>query len=189
MTGLHAEPLNAPLPQGVALRELSEIGDGVERTTAVYRNNWRLEIAPAQWNLVSSKPNTLRGVHVHLDHWDYLHVISGVMLLGLHDLRSKSPTYRLSAQRRLAGEHPVSVAIPPGVAHGFYFVWPTTYFYALSHYWTPLDDLGCRWNDPELGLTWPTSDPLLSARDDSAPDYKSLAKAVAGAFEQGIEQT
>ena len=170
---------NTRLPDGVALRALPDRKDGVQQVTEVYRGDWQLDVAPAQWNFVFSKPNTLRGVHAHLDHWDYLHVVSGEMLLGLHDLRPDSPTYRLAVQCRLAGDRPAGIAIPPGVAHGFYFASATTYFYALSHYWTPTGDLGCRWDDPALGLSWPTSDPLLSQRDASASSYEDLAKAIA----------
>ena len=151
------------------------------RSREVYRGDWQLDVAPAQWNFVLSKPNTLRGVHAHLGHWDYLHVVSGEMLLGLHDLRPGSPTYRMAVQCRLAGDRPGAIAIPPGVAHGFYFASATTYFYALSHYWTSTGDLGCRWDDPALGLSWPTSDPLLSQRDANASSYEELAKAVATA--------
>ena len=172
----------ARLPDGVAPRELRDCGDGMPGATEVYRDDWRLDFAPVQWNFVASKPNTFRGMHAHLEHWDYLHVISGEMLLGLHDLRPSSPTYRLSAQYRLAGDQPVGITVPPGVAHGFYFASPTAYFYAVSAYWNPSDELGCRWNDPELGLSWPTSDPLLSSRDASASSYGALAAAVADAY-------
>ena len=100
------------------------------------------------------------------------------MLLGLHDMRPRSPTYMLSVLQRLAGDRPSSIAIPPGVAHGFYFATPTTYCYAVSHYWNPSDELGCRWNDPMLGLAWPTTDVLLSPRDAGASGYEELARAL-----------
>lgn len=142
-------------------------------------------MAPVQWNLVNSRPNTLRGVHVHVAHWDYLCVVSGEMLLGLHDMRPHSPTYRLAVQQRLSGAAPCSIAIPPGVAHGFYFASETCYFYAVSHYWNLSDELGCRWDDPELGLSWPTKSPLLSERDASAPSHGELARAFAAALDRG----
>jgi len=171
--------LMCALPVGVALRELPRWRDDVQEVTQVYRADWGLDLVPIQWNLLASKPNTLRGVHVHTDHWDYLHITNGEMLLGLHDLRPWSPTYRTAAQVRLTSYQPASIAIPPGVAHGFYFALLTTYFYALSHCWAPSDDLGCRWDDPEFGISWPTSDPLLSPRDTSAQSYRALAKELA----------
>jgi dTDP-4-dehydrorhamnose 3,5-epimerase len=167
------------LPHGVALRALPDLCDGMRHITEVYRGDWQLGAVPAQWNFVFSKPNSFRGVHAHVDHWDYLHVVSGEMLLGLHDLRPGSPTYRMAAQCRLAGDRPAGIAIPPGVAHGFYLAAATTYLYALSHCWTPAGDLGCRWDDPALGLSWPTTDPLLSQRDANAGSYAELARAMA----------
>jgi dTDP-4-dehydrorhamnose 3,5-epimerase len=48
--------------------------------------------------------------------------------------------------------------------------------YAVDHYWNLADELGCRWDDPELGLAWPTTDPLLSPRDAAAPSYAEMAR-------------
>lgn len=174
-----ADLSTAPLPTGVSLRPLHEQNDGPVRMTQIYRREWPIEVAPVQWNLVNTAANTLRGVHVHAVHWDYLFVVSGAMLIGLHDMRPGSPTYRTSAQRRLQGESPCSIAIPPGVAHGFHFASATTYFYAVSHYWNPSDELGCRWDDPEIGLSWPTAEPLLSPRDAAAPGYADLVRDLA----------
>lgn len=179
-----ADVSTAVLPVGVSLRPLNDHDDGPVRTTQIYRREWPLEVVPVQWNLVNTAANTLRGVHVHLSHWDYLFVVSGEMLIGLHDMRPDSPTYRTSARQRLRGESPCSIAIPPGVAHGFCFASAATYFYAVSRYWKPSDELGCRWNDPELGLSWPVSDPLLSPRDATASGYDELKRAVAAGLDR-----
>ena len=39
-----------------------------------------------------SLAGTLRGVHVHNPHADYLFVVDGHMVLGIHDIREDSPT-------------------------------------------------------------------------------------------------
>ena len=39
---------------------------------------------------------------------------------------------------------------------------------AVSDHWDEADELGCRWDDSETGLDWPTSDPLVSERDAAA---------------------
>ncbi|NJM91981.1 MAG: hypothetical protein HC861_04455 [Rhodospirillaceae bacterium] len=178
---------HASLPDEVSIRPLPCHRDDAAWTVDVYRRDWPLDIAPVQWNFVSSRPNVLRGVHVHVQHWDYLHVVSGAMLLGLHDMRPRSPTYRRATRLCLEGDRPVSIAIPPGVAHGFYFASATAYIYAMSHYWTPVGELGCRWDDPELGLAWPESEPVLSARDAAAPSYAELARALASASGEHID--
>lgn len=170
------------LPAGVLLRPLASQGDPAGAAIELYRRDWPIDLLPVQWNLVSTRANALRGVHVHLRHWDYLCIIDGEMLLGLHDMRPRSPTYRLPAALRLRSDSACSIAIPPGVAHGFYFAAEAEYLYAVDRYWDPSDELGCRWDDPELRLAWPTDQPLLSSRDAEAPSYGELARAVTGAF-------
>jgi dTDP-4-dehydrorhamnose 3,5-epimerase len=73
---------------------------------------------------------------------------------------------------------PVSVLIPPGVAHGFYFPIDSLHVYSMSTAWDPHDDDGCRWSDPGLGLTWSVEDPVLSERDASAGSLDDLVKMV-----------
>ena len=168
-----------PLPAGVSLQPLAAQRDPAGTDIQLYRGDWHIDPDPVQWNLVSSMQNTLRGVHVHIRHWDYLHVARGEMLLGLCDMRPWSTTHTLSAQVTLNGDTPAALAIPPGVAHGFYFAGAIDYLYAVSHYWNEEDELGCRWNDPRLSLAWPTDDPLLSARDQTAGDYRDLTRQLA----------
>lgn len=173
---------SAQLPAGVLLRPLLDGGNDLGGCTQLYRADWQPDVIPVQWNFVCSRANTLRGVHVHPTHADYLCVLRGEMLLALHDMRPQSPTYRLSVQQVLSGERPCSATIPPGVAHGFYFGSETRYVYAVDHYWNLADELGCRWDDPALGLSWPTSDPLLSARDAAAPSYAEMARDFSAAL-------
>jgi len=174
-----------PLPLGTLLNGLTSRPDSGGREVQLHHRNWGIGPTPVQWNLVQSAPNTLRGVHVHVEHWDYLHVALGEMLLGLHDMRPWSPTRGLSALVTLSGDAPAAIVIPPGVAHGFYFAGEAQYFYAVSAYWSPADELGCRWDDPALALAWPTADPVLSARDCAAGSYRDLADRLAEAQQRG----
>ena len=52
--------------------------------------------------------------------------------------------------------------------------------YALSQHWTSNDELGCSWNDPALGLSWPVTAPLLSERDKTAGSYRKMVEAFRG---------
>ena len=142
--------------------------------TELFRREWPIDIVPVQWNFAASNANVLRGVHVHPIHSDYLIVLSGVMILGLCDLSQNSPTYRQSIVITLSGEKLQSVLIPNGVAHGFYFPVPTQHIYAVSTYWNLEDELGCRWDDPDLEIPWPTIKPSISARDVNLPTYNDL---------------
>jgi dTDP-4-dehydrorhamnose 3,5-epimerase len=173
---------SAQLPSGVLLDPSYRPQARNRGATVLYRQDWNLPTEPIQWNLVCSRANTLRGVHLHVSHFDFLCVLDGELLLALHDMRSQAPTYRLAIQIRLSPEASKGVVIPPGVAHGFYFESETSYCYAVDHYWNMADELGCRWDDPELGFAWPTASPLLSERDANAPSYADLARAFSAAL-------
>jgi dTDP-4-dehydrorhamnose 3,5-epimerase len=116
----------------------------------------------------------LRGFHVHVRHRDYLSIVSGRATVGLKDLRRGSPTEELAALVPMAAEAMEALVIPPGVAHGFLFHEPSLHVYAVSHAFDPADELGCRWDDPDLGLDWPSTPTLLSPRDEAAPSLRVL---------------
>ena len=153
------------LPDGVELQWLKPNADSRGVFTELFRDSWGLSVAPVQWNAVHSEANVLRGVHAHWRHADYLTVLVGLAAIGLHDLREGSPTEGIGAVVEMAADDPTGLSIPPGVARGFYFHEPSLHVYAVSHEWDPEDELGCRWDDPELDLAWPCSAPLLSNRD------------------------
>jgi len=142
--------------------------------TELFRQSWFDEIAPVQWNVVHSHPNVLRGVHVHVRYADHLTVVTGRAVFGLCDLRPGSPTEGMRVHVDMDARQMQSLIIPPGVAHGFCFLEPSVHVYSVSEYWDPEDELGCHFADPELGLTWPTPNPQVSARDAGLPPLRQL---------------
>jgi dTDP-4-dehydrorhamnose 3,5-epimerase len=168
---------NPDLPTGVAIRQLLSHRDPRGSLTELYRTGWMSPVA-AQWNLSRSAANVLRGVHVHLAHHDYLVFIDGKAMVGLRDLRRDSVSYGITATIALSGENATALSIPPGVAHGFCHLTETLHVYAMSEEWTPADDLGCRWDDPALGIDWPLHDPVISDRDASLPSLRDLTATV-----------
>lgn len=145
--------------------------------TEIFRAEVVPEIEPVQWNVVSSAPNVLRGVHCHVHHGDLLVPISGELILGLVDLRRGSASEGVAEIHRIGGLTS-AIHIPVGVAHGFAFEVPTTIAYGVDHYWNLDDELGCHWDDPELGLDWPISEPILSTRDHEAGSAGDLIAEV-----------
>jgi dTDP-4-dehydrorhamnose 3,5-epimerase len=170
--------LTEEIPEGVILRDLKSYRDDRGCLTEVFRSQWANDEAFLQWNFVESEPNTLRGVHVHPVHADYLVTIQGLLMLGLHDLRNWSPTFGMSCLIDLSGDRMQSAFIPPGVAHGFYFPGASCYFYGVTDYWSPADELGCIWNDPQLGIPWPVTNPVLSQRDRDAGSFRRLMQVL-----------
>ncbi|HEY1116898.1 MAG TPA: dTDP-4-dehydrorhamnose 3,5-epimerase family protein [Acidimicrobiales bacterium] len=164
---------------GVRVVPLTAHQDDRGQFVEVFREEWDLDgLRPLQWNAVRSEPGVLRGVHVHPTHADFLTVLAGTLVLGLHDLRPESPTSGQSRVLTIEAHAPVAVAIPPGVCHGFWFPEPSVHLYGVDSYWNLADELGCRWDAPELGLDWqPAADPRLSDRDRQAPDYATMRAA------------
>lgn len=165
-----------PLPKDVRILQLQDHEDARGVFREIFRMPWAAGATPAQWNMAWSKPNALRGVHVHPSHVDHLTVASGEMILGLHDFRPASPTAGLPAMLRLQGDDPYLVEIPTGVAHGFYFPVASLHVYGVSRMFAGPEKFACRWNDPDLGFDWPAETPILSDRDRTAGSYRDLVR-------------
>ncbi|MCC7494709.1 MAG: dTDP-4-dehydrorhamnose 3,5-epimerase family protein [Fimbriimonadaceae bacterium] len=148
--------------------------------TEVWRDEWALCRQPVQWNLARNRAGVLRGVHLHHRHHDYLVLTAGSAVFGLADLRAGSPTEGVRICLTITSETLQGLVIPPGVAHGFWFAEPATHLYAVSHYWAHDDELGVRWNDPDLALPWPAAvgAPLLSPRDQTLGPLADLLPQV-----------
>ena len=161
------------LPDGVAVRLLEPHADDRGTFTEIFRAAWDSSIDGVQWNVVRSGAGVLRGVHVHPRHDDYLTVIEGSATIGLLDLREGARD-RVGTTVDLRADTPSAITIPHGVAHGFYFHEPSLHVYAVSSYWSPEDELGCRWDDPGLRIPWPVSEAVISERDASLPALGDL---------------
>ena len=186
---------------GVRTVRLPNVSDERGSISVYSRPEWA-ESVQVQWNIGRSAPNVMRGVHLHLVHSDWLALIAGKMFVGLRDLRPESPTRGRSVIVTLNAPGPAAscrcsgaidgsgrsdaatgeaLYIPPGVAHGFYNFDVATYLYGTSTVWSPIDELGCRWDDPALELAWPIPNgetPTLSARDDGAESLAQLLRTV-----------
>ncbi|MUH52688.1 MAG: hypothetical protein F2789_15935 [Actinobacteria bacterium] len=145
--------------------------------TEVYRASWGACNAPVQFNLVRSEPGVMRGLHMHRFHADQVMMVSGRALIGLVDYRPDSPTFGVADVVALQDSDQM-VAIPVGVAHGFWIPAGGLMLYGLDVEWSTADELQCRWDDPDVHIPWSRygdphpadteGGPLLSARDRAA---------------------
>jgi dTDP-4-dehydrorhamnose 3,5-epimerase len=174
MSAVPPTALVGALPHDVLLTPLDPHRDDRGTFTEIFRETWPTGMHPIQWNVVASEAGVLRGVHVHPRHDDYLTVIRGAVEVGLRDLREDSPTTGAAACVTLIAERPTAISIPHGVAHGFYFSEASTHVYAVSHYWDPADELGCRWDDLALEIPWPQREARTSPRDAALPSLGAL---------------
>ena len=122
-----------------------------------------------QMNRADRQAGCIVGLHYHRFQADYWYVPFGRAMVVLHDLRAGSETDKATLVLEIGEHDHRGVYIPPGVAHGFYALTDMTITYLVDHYYNPDDELGVAWDDPDLGVTWPRSDPELSGRDRSNP--------------------
>ncbi len=161
---------------GVKIVDLEVRSDVRGSFVEFYRGSWLPGDRPAvQGNVSRSIAGTLRAMHFHRGQWDYWLALSGEAFVALVDLRTGSPTERVTSTLRLSEGTPRGLFIPPGVAHGFLAETDLVLGYLVDRYFDGTDEWGIAWNDPALGVDWPATDPILSDRDRSNP---SLAEAL-----------
>jgi dTDP-4-dehydrorhamnose 3,5-epimerase len=128
-----------------------------------------------QDNFSKSVRGTLRGLHYQRTHAQgkLVYAAEGVVFDVAVDIRPVSPTFGKWFGTELSAENKRQIYIPPGFAHGFCVLSETAAFmYKCTDFYAPQDEGGILWNDPAIGITWPVSAPLLSAKDHA---YKCLA--------------
>jgi dTDP-4-dehydrorhamnose 3,5-epimerase len=63
--------------------------------------------------------------------------------------------------------------IPPGFAHGFISLTEDVHLlYKCTNEYDPQSDAGIRWNDPDIAISWPIDNPIVSAKDAVLPFLK-----------------
>ncbi|QCI69321.1 dTDP-4-dehydrorhamnose 3,5-epimerase [Phreatobacter stygius] len=93
------------------------------------------------------------------------------------DIRSGSPTYGKHVSAEISAENGLQIWIPAGFAHGYCTLETDTEIsYKVTDYYAPDCDAGLAFDDPALGIGWPTGDhqPILSARDRTHPCLAEL---------------
>lgn len=95
------------------------------------------------------------------------------------DIRKDSPTFGQWYGAELTQENQHQLWIAPGLAHGFVVTSEVAHFhYKCTEVYHPDDEGSIRWNDPELNVAWPVSDPKLSAKDEIAPFFAELKRQI-----------
>lgn len=95
------------------------------------------------------------------------------------DLRPGSPTFMQWQAVELNDETREQFFIPVGFGHGFCVLSETALVqYKVSSPYNAATEVSIRWNDPDLAIRWPVSDPVLSERDQSSPFLKEVFHVV-----------
>jgi len=133
-----------------------------------------------QDNVSCSTKHTLRGLHLQSPphgQGKLVFVLEGSVLDVAIDVRVGSPTLGRWTSVELSANNHRQLYIPAGFAHGFCVTSERAIFaYKCTHPYVRDAELSIAWDDPELGIRWPTDAPLLSAKDAGAPRLRDLER-------------
>jgi dTDP-4-dehydrorhamnose 3,5-epimerase len=128
-----------------------------------------------QDNHSRSARGTIRGMHYQLrrPQGKLVRVVQGAVFDVAVDIRRGSPTFGKWVGVELSAENKRQLFIPSGFAHGFCALAEASEVeYKCTDYYVPEDQHGVRWDDPTIGIPWPTDTPMLSDTDRA---YSALA--------------
>lgn len=121
----------------------------------------------------SSQKGILRGLHCQLDPFAQAKLITctkGAILDVAVDIREGSPTYMKWVSVELSAENKKQFFISRGFLHGFVTLTDEVeVMYKADNYYEPSADRSIAFNDPALSIDWGIHNPVLSAKDSSAP--------------------
>ncbi|MDT8979770.1 dTDP-4-dehydrorhamnose 3,5-epimerase [Paenibacillus sp. chi10] len=125
---------------------------------------------------LSAEAGVIRGLHYQLNpkaQTKLVRVISGAIYDVIVDIRKNSPTFGQWVGVILSEHNHRQLLVPKGFAHGFCTLVPNTQvLYKVDECYSPEHDRGILWNDPALGIDWPTSKPILSDKDKLHPTFQ-----------------
>jgi len=133
-----------------------------------YKRVLNIEGEFVQDNHSRSAKNVLRGLHFQRNNpqGKLVRVVRGEVYDVAVDIRPESPTYKQWVGVYLSEENKTQFWVPPGLAHGFVVISEYADFeYKCTNYYDPSSEGCLAWNDPELGIDWPVSEPILSEKD------------------------
>ena len=131
----------------------------------------------AQDNHSRSSKGVLRGLHFQYPQWQgkLVRVLSGAILDVAVDIRPDSPTFGEWFGVELNEENRWQLYIPPGFAHGFSTLSDTAdVAYKCTALYKPEDEVSIVWNDPDIGIDWQLSDPVVSEKDAQGAHLSEL---------------
>ena len=127
---------------------------------------------------LSATPGTVRGLHYQTEpaaQGKLVRCARGRILDVAVDIRRSSPTFGQHVAVELSAENWSQLWVPPGFAHGFCTLVPDCeVLYKVTNLYSPANDCGIAWDDPDLGIAWPVAagQAVLSVKDGKHPRLK-----------------
>ena len=141
-----------------------------------WRDATGLYVRFVQDNQSRSAKGVLRGLHYQVGRpqGKLVRVLAGEVFDVAVDIRRGSPYFGKWTGVALSAENKRQMWIPEGFAHGFCVMSNTAeFFYKCTDYYFPEGERGIAWNDPDIGIGWPSMDEVvLSDKDLRNPRLK-----------------
>jgi dTDP-4-dehydrorhamnose 3,5-epimerase len=146
-----------------------ERGVFLETYHAKWYRDAGIDLSFVQDNHSRSRQGVLRGFHYQdmtAPMAKLVRCTSGAVLDVVVDLRLDSPTFGKSFGIELTGENHRQVLVPVGFGHAFLTLSAQADVeYKCSGYYEPSAEHTIAWNDSEIAAAWPTTTPIVSAKD------------------------
>jgi len=130
-----------------------------------------------QDNFSRSIKGVLRGLHFQKNpkaQVKLVTVLRGEVFDVAVDVRKDSQTYGNWISEILSDQNHKLLYIPKGFAHGYCVLSnEADIFYKVSQEYSPEQDSGFIWNDPEIAIKWPIDKPIVSEKDLKLPLFKN----------------
>lgn len=140
-----------------------------------------LDLQFVQDNQSLSNAGVLRGLHFQnppFAQGKLVRVITGAVYDVAVDIRKNSPTYGQYVGIELSGQNKTMFYIPEGFAHGFLTLQDNTIFsYKCTNIYNKPSEGCVLWNDPDLGINWNVTEPVLSAKDMEGTLFRDFVSA------------
>jgi dTDP-4-dehydrorhamnose 3,5-epimerase len=135
-----------------------------------------IDVTFVQDNQSYSVKGVLRGLHAQVKKPQdkLVRAVMGEVFDVAVDVRVGSPTFGKWYGVVLSGENMKQLFIPKGFLHGFCVLGDGAILsYKCSDVFDPMDPFAVMWNDRDLGVEWPVSDPIVSPKDQANMTLKA----------------
>jgi dTDP-4-dehydrorhamnose 3,5-epimerase len=135
------------------------------------------EIAQASVSF-NARKGTLRGLHFQCNpamEDKLVRCIRGAIFDVMVDIRTGSPTFGRWVAYDLTEDNSLQLYAPKGFAHGFQALTDNVMVsYHIAQFYEPARSTGVRWDDPDVGISWPLPPVEQSPRDLTLPRLKEI---------------
>ncbi|OGI22706.1 MAG: dTDP-4-dehydrorhamnose 3,5-epimerase [Candidatus Melainabacteria bacterium RIFOXYA12_FULL_32_12] len=131
-----------------------------------------------QNNHSKSSKGVLRGLHYQKNpkaQAKLVKCIRGEIFDVAIDIRKGSPSFGKWVGVILSEDNKEMLFIPEGFAHGFLVLSDDAeIIYSVTEEYSPENDRGIRWDDPEIGINWQIDNFIISEKDLKQPLLKDI---------------